>query len=350
MYKYGQKLSSSLCLPQIYGKTKGSFGLLTSTRCLQSNAPEKDANVFRKKKFKPPEPTIEVDTVLPSQTRVVICGGGIMGASVAYHLALLGWGKDTVLVEQDKLSGESPWCASGLAGRFEPSYSELKLAEYSIELIKELSEKGLPTGWRQVGSLNLARNFDRMISFNRMKSQGVAWGVQTEILTPEQCKDKCPLLEVKDLTGGLWIPDDGVCDPQLVCQSFIHEAKRMDVRVVEHCVVKKIRSDHGKVAEVETTAGNILCDYFVNCTGFWARAVGTLSSPAVKIPLKAVEHHYLHTKPIEGLNPNTPFVRDYDGGIYFREKAGTIMAGNILFCKTCSRFINLNFTFNFRRL
>lgn len=330
MYKYGHKLSSTLWQQtHIYGKTNS---WLTSA-CMQqrwvhsSLASLQDATVFRKRKFEPHEPTKVVKGVVPEKVRVVICGGGIMGASVAYHLALMGWGAETLLVEQDKIAGEAPWCASGLAGRFEPSYTELKLAEYSIDLIKKLSEKGLPTGWKQVGSLNLGRTFDRMTAFNRMKSQGVAWGIPTEVLTPEQCKEKCPLIDVKDLMGGLWIPEDGVCDPQLVCQTFLEEAKRMDVRVVEHCAVKKILSDHGRVTEVETTAGNILCDYFINCTGFWAREVGTLSNPPVKIPLKAVEHHYLHTKPIEGLTGNTPFVRDYDGGVYFREKDGTIMAG-----------------------
>ncbi|KAM7348317.1 pyruvate dehydrogenase phosphatase regulatory subunit, mitochondrial [Cochliomyia hominivorax] len=328
MYKYGHKLSSIIWHLQIYGKTNSWLAASMQNRGVHSSLTSlQDANVFRKRKFTPHEPTKVAEGVVPNQVRVVICGGGIMGASVAYHLALMGWGPDTLLVEQDKFAGESPWSASGIAGRFEPTYTELKLAEYSIELIKKFSEKGLPTGWKQVGSLNLGRTFDRMTAFNRMKSQGVAWGIPSEVLTPEQCKEKCPLIDIKDLMGGLWIPEDGVCDPQLVCQSFLEEAKRMEVRVVEHCAVKQVLSDHGKVKEVETTAGNILCDYFINCTGFWAREVGTLSRPPVKIPLKAVEHHYLHTKPIKGLEPNTPFVRDYDGGIYFREKDGTIMAG-----------------------
>lgn len=299
----------------------------TYVRYVQKDSAEAPPNVFRKRKFAPPEPSQVAEGALPKQARVVVCGGGIMGASVAYHLALMGWGKDTVLIEQDVVGGDSPWGVSGLVGRFEPSYTELKLAEYSIELIKEFAKKGLPTGWKQVGSLNLARTFDRMTSFNRMKSQGLAWDIPCEILSPEQCKEHCPLIEVNDLLGGLWIPDDGVCNPHLVCESLIEEAKRMDVRVVEHCAVKKIRSEHGKVSQVDTTSGDVKCDFFVNCTGFWAREVGTLSQPAVKIPLKAVEHYYLHTKPIEGLNPMTPFVRDFDGGVYFREKDGCILGG-----------------------
>ncbi|KAH8270976.1 hypothetical protein KR044_007424, partial [Drosophila immigrans] len=289
-----------------------------------------DEQVLRKRKFQPQdaiEPHERPATQLPSQARVVICGGGITGASVAYHLGLQGWGGETVLIEQDDVGGELPWSACGLAGRFEPSYTELKLAEYSIDLIKRLTERGLPTGWRQVGSLNLARNFDRMTSFHRMKSLAVAWGMNCEILTPQQCQQHCPLISLDGIEGGLWIPEDGVCDPHLVCHAFIAEARRLGVRIVEHCAVKKIHSAHGKVARVETTAGDIDCDYFVNCTGFWAREVGTLSQPVVKVPLKAVEHHYLHTKPIAQLDPMTPFVRDFDGRIFFRECEGHILAG-----------------------
>lgn len=289
-----------------------------------------DEQVLSKRKFQP-QHAVELNEnlagQLPSKARVVICGGGITGASVAYHLGLQGWGGETLLIEQDGVGGELPWSACGLAGRFEPSYTELKLAEYSIDLIKQLTERGLPTGWRQVGSLNLARNFDRMTSFHRMKSLAVAWGMNCEILTPEQCQQHCPLISLDGIEGGLWIPEDGVCDPHLVCRAFIDEARRLGVRIVEHCAVKKIHSDHGKVARVETTAGDVDCDYFVNCTGFWAREVGTLSKPVVKVPLKAVEHHYLHTKPIANLDPNTPFVRDFDGRIFFRECEGHILAG-----------------------
>lgn len=298
-----------------------------SVRCMQIGTSEEAPSVMRRRKFVPIEPESIVPQSVPEHARVVICGGGIMGASVAYHLALLGWGKDTVLIEQDKVGGGSPWAASGLAGRFEPSYAELKLAEYSVDLIKALTDKGLPTGWKQVGSLNLARTFDRMITFNRMKSQGKAWGVPCDILTPEQCKDKCPLIEISDLEGGFWIPEDGVCDPQLVCYSFMDEARRLGVQVVEHCGLKNTHTEHGRISRVDTTSGNINCEFFVNCTGFWAREVGTLSTPVVKVPLKPVEHHFLHTKTIENLDPMTPFVRDYDGGVYFREKDGRILAG-----------------------
>lgn len=317
--------SPSFCLTNDYKLSYLSLPFSTSTPSPGTEI----SNVLRKRKFVPIATSIiQFDAKrLPAKARVVICGGGVVGASVAYHLALLGWGMDTLLLEQHTVGGDGPLCASGFVSSYEPTRSELKLAEYSLKLIKKLTSDGLPTGWNQVGSLNLGRTFDRMTSYKRQKSIGAAWGIPCEVLTPEECREKCELIEIGDIRGGLWIPDDGVCDPNLVCHTFIEEAKLMGVKVVEHCAVKKIRSEFGKVSRVDTSAGNITCDYFVNCTGFWAREVGTLSNPVVKIPLKSVEHHYLYTKPIPHLDSMTPFVRDYDGGVYFREKNGCIMAG-----------------------
>ena len=101
----------------------------------------------------------------------------------------------------------------------------------------------------------------------------------------------------------------------------------MGVTVVEHCPVTKVIQENGKVKAVQSTGGLTECVFFVNCAGFWARGIGQLSEPYVKVPLHAAEHYYLHTKPIEGLDPNIPVVRDLDGQIYFREYRGRILGG-----------------------
>ncbi|KAJ8980038.1 hypothetical protein NQ317_019726 [Molorchus minor] len=101
----------------------------------------------------------------PTSVRVVICGGGMMGASVAYHLGKLGWGNETVLIEQNRVGGGTTWHSSGLIGVFKPSLSQVKLTKSSIDLYKELESKGLSTGWKQCGSLNIARTRDRMAVF-----------------------------------------------------------------------------------------------------------------------------------------------------------------------------------------
>ncbi|XP_058458105.1 pyruvate dehydrogenase phosphatase regulatory subunit, mitochondrial [Malaya genurostris] len=263
----------------------------------------------------------------PKNARVVICGGGIMGAAVAYQLADRGWGPHTVLIEKGRIGEGNPWHYSGLLGELKPSYSQVLLAQTSLELIKEFNRKGLPTGWKQTGSLNLARTRDRMTMFRRMKSQSVAWNVPCELVSPERCKELCPIIETEDLIGGLWIPNDGIGNPNAFCQSLVKESINKGVTVVEQCSVTKIVQEDWRVKAVETTNGTVECVYFVNCAGFWARQVGQLSEPYVKVPLHAAEHYYLHTKPIYELNSSIPVVRDLDGHIYFRENNGCLLAG-----------------------
>ncbi|XP_025836998.1 pyruvate dehydrogenase phosphatase regulatory subunit, mitochondrial-like [Agrilus planipennis] len=243
---------------------------------------------------------------LPKHARVVICGRGVMGESIAYHLAKLGWGKDTVILEQSKGHTDNSWNSSGLIGAFKPTLAQVKLAQSSIQLYKDLEAQGHSTGWKQCGSLNLARTKDRMTVFRRMRAQSILWKIECELLTPKQCKEKCPLLNISDIEGALWIPNDGVADGFKIGKVLISEAVKNGVKVIENCKVTKVYQTNGKVTGVMTELGEIKCDYFVNCAGIWARDVGQLSDPTVKVPLHAVEHHYLHTKLIPGLDPMTP--------------------------------------------
>lgn len=129
------------------------------------------------------------------------------------------------------------------------------------------------------------------------------------------------------MIGGLWIPNDGIGNPNAFCQSLVKESLEKGVTVVENCSVLKIIQQYGRVKAVETTNGSVECVYFVNCAGFWARQVGQLSEPYVKVPLHAAEHYYLHTKPLYELDSTIPVVRDLDGHIYFRENDGCLLAG-----------------------
>lgn len=105
------------------------------------------------------------------------------------------------------------------------------------------------------------------------------------------------------------------------------EANRMGVRIIEKCTVREVEQRDNQVSSVNTNRGRIKCDYFVNCAGFWARLIGEMSEPTVKIPLQAAEHYFLHTTPIENLDPMMPVIRDLDGQIYIRESEGRILAG-----------------------
>ncbi|XP_031826376.1 pyruvate dehydrogenase phosphatase regulatory subunit, mitochondrial [Nomia melanderi] len=269
----------------------------------------------------------DVDDPLPKNAKVVICGGGVMGGAVAYYLSLMGLGHQTVIVESGRVGGGTTWHTSGLVGAFKPSLTQVKLAQDSIALYKELEERGLSTGWKQCGSLSLARTRDRMTFFRRMKAQSISRNIECYLVTPKQVQEICPLLRVDDLVGGLWIPGDGVGDPYQICLTLIGEAKKNGVKVFENCKVTKVVTHNEGIEAIETTYGAIECEHFVNCAGFWARNVGKLSEPHVKVPLHPVEHYYLHTQPINGLDPMTPVIRDLDGYIYFRENNGRLLAG-----------------------
>ncbi|KAL1131009.1 hypothetical protein AAG570_012247 [Ranatra chinensis] len=294
-------------------KLKNVFGSLS--QCSRPLSDDGDANVWT-----------DLEPV-PREARVVVCGGGLVGASVAYHLAEMGWAKETILIEQGKLDCGPTWQSSGLVGVFKPSYSQVRLCKTSVNLLKKLEEQGRPTGWKQCGSLLLARSVNRMTMFRRMKAQSVSWDIECELVTPIEAKDLCPLIAIEDIKGGLWIPGDGVADPDKVCQSLIQSSTEKGVRVFEECRVNRVFSHDGKVKGIETSRGKVECDIFVNCAGLWARQLGRLSEPPVKIPLHPVEHYYLHTRPIGGLDPMTPVIRDQDGHIYIREYEGGIIAG-----------------------
>ncbi|XP_050361325.1 pyruvate dehydrogenase phosphatase regulatory subunit, mitochondrial isoform X1 [Nymphalis io] len=264
---------------------------------------------------------------LPSNAKVVICGGGVMGAAVAYHLSKRGWGAQTIVIEKEKVGTGSRWYSSGLVGAFKPSLAQVKIAQSSIQLLKDLESRGRPTGWKQCGSLLLARTRDRMTVYRRMKSQSVSWGIECELVSPKKCQELWPMLNVDDVLGGLWIPGDGVGDTHLFCMSLMREAVANGVGVMEDCAITAVHSKEGKVSGIDTTHGSIECQYFVNCAGFWARQIGQLAKPQVKVPLLPCEHYYLHTKRIDNLDPMTPVVRDPDGYIYLRERDGCILAG-----------------------
>lgn len=132
---------------------------------------------------------------------------------------------------------------------------------------------------------------------------------------------------MKDLLGGIWVPNDGIAHSKRVCDTLIDEACRMGVTVVEKCEVRQVSQTGGQVSSVSTNRGKIHCEYFVNCAGFWSRAIGEMSEPAVRIPIQAAEHYVLQTKPMEQLNGMMPVVRDLDGQFYMREIDGRLLIG-----------------------
>jgi pyruvate dehydrogenase phosphatase regulatory subunit len=170
------------------------------------------------------------------------------------------------------------------------------------------------------------------LTLKRLLDESRVRDIECYLLTPEECKEKCPLIRIDDLEGGIWMPQDGIVSSNDLLNVFIDECKKNDIFIVENCEVTKVitkatRGGHySKVSAVETTHGLIECDYFVNCAGIRARELGKLSKPRVKIPIHACEHHYLITKPYD-VPKNLPIVRDYDGSIYIRQYEGGILFG-----------------------
>ena len=261
----------------------------------------------------------------PTQARVVIIGGGIMGCSTAYHLAKLGW-KDVVLLEQGRLSGGTTWHAAGLVGQLRSYQNLTRLIRYSTDLYARLeAETGLATGWKQCGSLSVARTEERMVLLRRSAAMANAQGVACEPLTAKEAGDKYPIMRTDDLVGAVWLPGDGKANPADITQALAKGARNGGVRIFEKTRVTSIDTKEGRVTGVQTTEGPIAAEIVVNCGGQWARQVGRMVG--VTVPLYSCEHMYIVTEKMDGVPRDLPVMRDPDGYIYFKEEVGGLLMG-----------------------
>jgi glycine/D-amino acid oxidase-like deaminating enzyme/glycine cleavage system aminomethyltransferase T len=260
-----------------------------------------------------------------SQAEIVIVGGGIVGVSVAYHLAKLGK-RDILVLEQGKLTCGTTWHAAGLVGQMRPNRSMTRMSQYGIELYSTLErETGLATGWKQCGSVNVACTPERWIVFQRQAAMARSFGIEVELLTPREALEKWPLLRIEDLQGALWFPADGKANPADLAQSLAKGARNLGVTIREGVRVTAVEIRGGFVSGVQTTEGAVSCEIFVSCAGQWARQLGARSG--VNIPLHSAEHFYIVTEPITGIHPMLPVMRDPDGFIYFKEEVGGLVMG-----------------------
>lgn len=261
----------------------------------------------------------------PTQAQVVIIGGGIIGCSVAYHLTKLGW-TDVVLLEQGQLSGGTTWHAAGLVGQLRSHANMTSLIKYSTQLYSELeAETGLATGWKNCGSVSVARSADRMTVLKRTAASARAQGVAIEVISPREAQDLWPVMAIDDLAGAVWLPGDGKANPTDLTQSLAKGARNRGARIIERVRVTGIEVTDGAVTGVETDQGTIAAEIVVNCAGQWARKVGLMCG--VSVPLHSAEHMYIVTGRIDGVHPDLPVMRDPDGYIYFKEEVGGLVMG-----------------------
>jgi glycine cleavage system aminomethyltransferase T/glycine/D-amino acid oxidase-like deaminating enzyme len=267
---------------------------------------------------------------LPQHARVVIIGGGIIGCSVAYHLTKLGW-NDVVLLEQGQLSCGTTWHAAGLVGQLRSQQSMTRLIRYSTQLYSELeAETGLATGWKQCGSLSVARNSQRMTQLKRTAAVARAYGVECEVISAAQAGELWPVMRTDDLKGAVWLPGDGKANPTDLTQALARGARTRGARIVQDTKVTAVQTRDGRATGVawqdkHGNAGTIGAEVVVNCAGQWAKQVGRLCG--VNVPLHSAEHYYIVTERIAGVHPDLPVMRDPDGFIYFKEEVGGLVMG-----------------------
>jgi glycine cleavage system aminomethyltransferase T/glycine/D-amino acid oxidase-like deaminating enzyme len=270
---------------------------------------------------------------LPATARVVVIGGGVIGTSVAYHLAEMGW-TDVVLLERDKLTSGTTWHAAGLMVTFgSTSETSTELRKYTRDLYARLEkETGQPTGLKPIGLIECATDKDTLEEYRRVAAFNRYCGVDVHEISPGQIKELFPLARIDDLEAGFYIKEDGIVNPVDVTMALGKGARLKGARIIEDVAVERVLTKNGAVVGVRTSQGDIQCEYVVNCAGMWARQLGALNG--VNIPNQAAEHYYLITEEIPDLPKNMPVLEDPSHHTYIREEVGGLMVG--LFEPVCA--------------
>jgi 4-methylaminobutanoate oxidase (formaldehyde-forming) len=260
---------------------------------------------------------------LPSSSKIVIVGGGIIGCSTAYHLAAAG--REVLLIEQAKLTSGSTWHAAGLVGQLRSNANITQLLGYSIDLYDRLeAETGLATGWKMNGGLRLACNAERWTEVKRQATTAHSFGLDMQLLGPQEAQDLWPLMDIGDVVGAAFLPTDGQANPSDIAQALAKGARKHGAQIVEDCAVTAILTEGGRLTGIETAQGAVTCEKLVLCCGQWTRALAR--TIGVTVPLVSVEHQYMVTEPF-GVPSSLPTLRDPDRLTYYKEEVGGLVMG-----------------------
>jgi len=266
---------------------------------------------------------------LPSHARVVVIGGGVVGASSLYHLALAGW-SDCLLLEKNELTSGSTWHAAGNCPTHSGSWSIMKLQGYSTALYRELAERvDYPMNYHNTGAIRLAHTKARMEEFEHIAVMAQRQGMDFRMVTTEEMRHLHPFLETHDLLGGITDPTDGDIDPAQLTQAFAKGARDLGARIERFTEVTKVTRKPSGEWLVETNRGSVTCEKVVNAAGYRAREVGAFFGR--HIPCVSMAHQYLVSEPIPELvargENKVPLIRDPDVSYYLRQERHGLLLG-----------------------
>lgn len=265
---------------------------------------------------------------MKQHARVVVIGGGAMGASLIYHLTGLGW-QDVVLLEKNELTAGSTWHAAGLCTHYAHNLTIMDLRAHSVKLYKSILEQetGQPVSFHACGALRVTRHADRLDEFRQVQGIGRFAGFDFEILTPGELKEVYPLAEVDDLIGAIYEPLDGYVDPSQATQAMAKGARNRGAEIYRHTKVIAIEQLPNREWLVTTDKGEITAEHIVNAAGTWCREIGDMMG--VDLPVVPMLHQYIVTDRIEAfaaLDRELPMIRDPDESWYLRmERDGVII-------------------------
>ncbi|MDB4222298.1 FAD-dependent oxidoreductase [Granulosicoccus sp.] len=260
---------------------------------------------------------------LPSSSKIIVVGGGIIGCSTAYHLAQMG--QEVLLLEKAQLTSGSTWHAAGLVGQLRSNANITQLLGYSIELYNKLeAETGLATGWKMNGGLRLACNQERWTEVKRQATTAHSFGLDMQLVSAQEAQDLWPLMDIGDVVGAAFLPSDGQANPADISQALAKGARVQGAKLIENTAVNEILTHKGKITGVRTPDGDVSCEKLVLCCGQWTRELA--KTIGIAVPLVSVEHQYMVTEPFN-VPSDLPTLRDPDRLTYYKEEVGGLVMG-----------------------
>lgn len=262
--------------------------------------------------------------------RVVVIGGGVVGCSILFHLAKMGW-KDVVLLERNELTSGSSWHAAGSFHTVSSDPNVSKLQDYTISLYKEIEEtSGHSISMHKTGGYYLASNQNWHDYLKRERSNARSLGLNQEFVSLDEVVDKHPLINPDHYVAALWDPSDGDIDPSGVVYAYAKSARVHGAKFYTHTPVIETNQRSDGSWDVVTEKGNIHAEHIVNAGGLWARELGRMSG--IHLPVVPMEHHYLITEEIEQIasldeGQRLPSCIDFEANIYTRQENTGMLLG-----------------------